>query len=144
MDSSSSQNEGIFPSSKLEQIWEQYNQVMKENESQFLKTPSQEKVLDTSEILEKTLVKIKTSNKTLENKDIEFIPAFPTSELVLRVEKIPPLDIFYSPKHKVIVKRQRKKIKIEHSQAFFLGKTSFEVVWKGSVSTPSEELGRLT
>jgi len=58
---------------------------MKGKESQVLKAPSQE-VLDTSETLEKTLITIKASDKPLETKDIEIIPAFPTSEVALRVE----------------------------------------------------------
>jgi len=39
----------------------------------------------------------------------EIIHVTPTSEIVLRVEEIPPLDVFYSPTHKYLVKRQRRK-----------------------------------
>lgn len=37
--------------------------------------------------------------------DVEIILVTPTSEIVLRVEEIPPLDVFYSPTHKAVVKR---------------------------------------
>ena len=40
---------------------------------------------------------------------MEIIPEHPTKEIVLKVEEIPPLDIFYSPKHRVVVKKQRKR-----------------------------------
>lgn len=43
--------------------------------------------------------------------DVEIIPENPSDEIVLRVEEIPPLDVFYSPKHRVVIKRQRKKEK---------------------------------
>ena len=35
----------------------------------------------------------------------EIIPALPTSEIVLKVTEIPPLDVFYSPLHKDVVRR---------------------------------------
>lgn len=78
---------------------------MKEKESKFLKTPSQEKVPNTSEILKQTLITTKAFDKPLWTEDIEVIPAFPASEVLLIVENIPPLDILYSPEHKAIVKR---------------------------------------
>jgi len=41
---------------------------------------------------------------TVNNQEIEHIPVTPTFEIVLRIEEIPPLDVFYSPQHKAIVK----------------------------------------
>ena len=41
----------------------------------------------------------------LENQDMEVIPEHPTGEIMLKVEEIPPLDIFYSPKHRVVVRK---------------------------------------
>jgi len=35
----------------------------------------------------------------------EIIPALPTLEIILKVTEIPPLDVFYSPLHKAIVRR---------------------------------------
>lgn len=107
--SSSTQIEGQFPCSKLEEIWEQCSQALKGNKPEVSKTPSQEKVLDISEMFEKTLITTRTIDQSLEVEDIEIIPPFPTLEVVLRVEEIPPLDIFYSPQHKAMVKRQRNK-----------------------------------
>jgi len=48
-------------------------------------------------------------------KEIEIIPKYPSSEITLSIEEIPPLDVFYSPKHRVVVKRQRKKRKIDQA-----------------------------
>jgi len=40
-----------------------------------------------------------------DTQNVEIIPVTPTSEIVLRVEEIPPQDVFYSPTYKVVVKR---------------------------------------
>ena len=50
---------------------------------------------------------MKTSQQT------EIIPTLPTSEIVLKVTKILPLDVFYNPLHKAIVRRQRKRKRVE-------------------------------
>lgn len=58
------------------------------------------------------------------------------------------MDIFYSPAHKAVVKRGRKKRKIDDSQALLPQKTSqaspFEVLWKGTSTASADELGKLT
>ena len=41
----------------------------------------------------------------LNNQDIEIIPEHPSEEIVLRVEDIPPLDSFYNPKHRAVVRK---------------------------------------
>lgn len=46
-------------------------------------------------------------------KQIEIIPKYPSSYITLSIEDIPPLDVFYSPNHRVVVKRQRKKRRID-------------------------------
>ena len=43
--------------------------------------------------------------KVLEDQDMEVIPEHPIGEIMLKVEEIPPLDIFYSPKHRVVVRK---------------------------------------
>jgi len=43
--------------------------------------------------------------------NVEIIPENSFDEIVLRVEEIPPLDVFYSPMLKAVIKRQRKKEK---------------------------------
>ena len=53
--------------------------------------------------------------KELQDKDIENIPAFISSKLVLNIEEITPLNIFYSPPHKYIVKRERKRTNFDQS-----------------------------
>ena len=45
----------------------------------------------------------------LKDQDMEIIPEHPSEEIVLKVEEIPPLDIFYSPKHRAVVRKQRKR-----------------------------------
>lgn len=50
------------------------------------------------------------------SKDMEIIATFPTSKIVLNIEEIPPLDVFYSLKHKDVMSRSRKKRKLEQTQ----------------------------
>jgi len=77
------------------------------------------------------------------SEEIKVIPAFPSSEIVLKEEGIPPLDIFYSPKHQAVMKRQRKKIKIDHF-AIFPGNKKMDVVWKDTPIDLSEKLTKLS
>ena len=42
--------------------------------------------------------------------DQEIISAYPTEKIVLQVEEVPSLDVFYSPSHKVVDKRRKRKI----------------------------------
>jgi len=76
-------------------------------------------------------------------KDIEIIPENPTEEIVLQIEEIPPLDVFYSPKHRAVVRRQRKKRKIEHGPILTPQIEIMNVVWRGEVN-PSEDLTKLS
>lgn len=56
--------------------------------------------------------------------EVEIIPANPTSEIFLNIEDISPMHIFYSPMHKAIVKRGRKKRKFDESHALIPRKSS--------------------
>lgn len=47
--------------------------------------------------------------EVINTQEKEHIPVFLSSEIVLKVEEIPPLDVFYSPQHKAVVRRQSKK-----------------------------------
>lgn len=39
------------------------------------------------------------------DKDVEIIPENPTSEIMLKIEEMTPSDIFYSPKHRAVVRK---------------------------------------
>jgi len=47
--------------------------------------------------------------KSCGTQDIELILATPTSKIILRIEETDPIDVFYSPTQKDVIKRQRKK-----------------------------------
>ena len=72
----------------------------------------------------------------------EHIPIAPSSELPLSVEEIPPLDIFYSPQHKAVVRRQRKKRKLENTLSQDAGQ--LDILWKDPASNPTENLTKLS
>ena len=73
--------------------------------------------------------------------DIEIISTYPNSKIVLKIEEIPPLDIFYSWTHKAVIRRQTKKRKIDASTTRNPEKEPMEVVWK---DTPIDQLENLT
>jgi len=47
------------------------------------------------------------------SQNAEIIPTFLTSDIILKVTEIHPLDVFYSPLHKVVVRRQRKRRRVK-------------------------------
>ena len=49
---------------------------------------------------------------------VEIIPKGPSDQITLLVEDIPPLNVFYSPKHRAVVKRSRKRQRLDQSPLF--------------------------
>ena len=74
---------------------------------------------------------------------IEIIPTLPTSEIVLKVTEIPPLDVFYSPLHKAIIRRKRKRKRVDTPE-FPLGYEPMDVAWKDIPFNSAENLTRLS
>ena len=74
--------------------------------------------------------------------ETEHIPIAPSSEILLNVEEIPPLDIFYSPQHKAVIRRQRKKRKLENILS--QDTEHLDVLWKDPVNNPTENLTKLS
>ena len=76
--------------------------------------------------------------------DVEVIPEHPTGHIVLKVEEIPPLDVFYSPKHKAVVRRQRKRRKTEQGIFSTPSEESMNIVYKNNEVNPFEDLTKLS
>ena len=74
--------------------------------------------------------------------EMEHLPIAPSSELLLSVEEIPPLDVFYSPQHRAVVRRQRKKRKLE--DALSQDDEHLDVLWKDPNNNPTENLTKLS
>jgi len=85
-----------------------------------------------------------TPSKDITQKDIEIIPKNPSGEITLNIEEMPPLDVFYSPKHRVVVKRQRKKRKIDQTSSTSPQSEFMNIIWKDSEVNPSEDLTKLS
>ena len=73
---------------------------------------------------------------------MEHIPIAPSSELMLKIEEIPPLDVFYSPQHKAVVRRQRKKRKLDN--VLSQDAEQLDVIWQDPTSNPTENLTKLS
>ena len=64
------------------------------------------------------------------SKDLVVITKDPSDQIVLQVEDIPPLDVFYSPRHKAVVKRSRKRRRLDQPSIFPEHTIIGNVVWK--------------
>jgi len=84
-----------------------------------------------------------TNGPPMTQKDVEMIPDNSSDEIVLHVEEIPPLDVFYSPKHSAVIKRQKKKRKLDQSSLLPAQMEITNVVWREEVN-PSEYLTKLS
>ena len=62
----------------------------------------------------------------------------------MRIEEIPPIDVFYSPQHKAIVKRQWKKRKLDSTVVSTLDNEPMDVLWKDSPIDLFTNLTRLS
>ena len=83
---------------ELDKDWETFNDLIN-IEAQNTQTPVRNV---------QTTINIVTGVTTNVSKK-EHIPITPSSELMLKIEEIPPLDVFYSPQHKAVVRRQEEK-----------------------------------
>ena len=77
------------------------------------------------------------------SKDVEIIPKDPTDQIILQVEDIPPLDVFYSMRHRAVVKRSRKRRRIDQPSIFPEQTIMGNVVWKAKLD-PSNDLTKLS
>ena len=73
---------------------------------------------------------------------MEHIPITPSSEIMLKIEEIPPLDVFYSPQHKAVVRRQSKKIKLENVLSH--DAEQLDVLWQDPTTDPTENITKLS
>ena len=98
--------------------------------------------------MDKTLVASKTKSPINESSsqimDKKVIPVVYTSEIILRVEEIPPLNIFYSLEHCDVMSRQKKKRRMEHSQELIPGSVPLDVVWKDYQANSYDELAKIS
>jgi len=62
----------------------------------------------------------------------------------LRIEEIPPLDVFYIPHHKAVVKKQRMKRKLDSIDVTTPNNEPMDILWKDSPIDPSANLTRLS
>ena len=81
--------------------------------------------------------------QVIKSQQTEIIPTLPTSEIVLKVTEIPPLDVFYGPLHKVVARRERKRRRIETLELPPRNEP-MDIVWKDFPSNPDENLTRLS
>lgn len=74
---------------------------------------------------------------------MEIIPKDTSNQIVLQIEDIPPLDVFYSPKHRTVVKIQRKRRRLDQHSLLPKQSEIANVVWKEEFS-PFDDLMKLS
>ena len=86
--------------------WDEFSEAIKTPKD----NPNVDKVISfqTPEHSQKIVETVNPLQQFPETHDREIIPAYPTKLIVLQIEEIPSLEIFYSPSHKVAVKRNRR------------------------------------
>ena len=130
------QSKQIPVDTELIKEWNQFDSIISGKEtskdSDALRTPD----TTVSPVLEGT-----SGPPTVQN--IEEVTQNPSDLVDLQVEEIPPLDIFYSPKHKAVVRRSRKRRRLDQLSASDEQTVTGNVVWKGELS-PSEDLTKLS
>ena len=78
----------------------------------------------------------------INTQEMEHILVALSAKMVLKIEEITPLNIFYSSQHKAVVRRQRKKRKLDVMLA--LEDEPLDVLWKDLAIDPSENLTKLS
>jgi len=86
---------------RLLQEWQKFESIISNLESS--KDVDTSKATDTQDTTSKKVPSEGTSGLP-PSTDLEIIPKDPSDQIILQVEDIPPLDVFYSPKHRAIVK----------------------------------------
>lgn len=115
----------------LEKEWDNFNELINTKEH------SAKSLTNLREIAIEMIVK-----GAINTQEAEYIHVSPSSEIVLKIEDIPLMDLFYSPQHKFIIRRQRKKRKIDVMLS--LENEPLDVLWKNPSTNPLENLNRLS
>ena len=124
---------------KLLQEWQQFDSIISNLECS--KGTETSKAEDTQETTSKQ-VPSGTSGLP-RTKEVQIIPKDPSDQIILQIEEIPPLDVFYSPRHKAVVKRQRKRKRTDQPSLFPEQTVTGNVVWKEEFD-PSDDLTKLS
>jgi len=132
-------NKGVVTDPELQKEWQHFSTIIGGGkDSQSTDTPKSSSVQDktSSQALSGTSGPPKTT-------DVEIIPKGPSDQVTLQVEDIPPLNVFYSPKHRAVVKRSRKRQRLDQPSIFPEQTVMGNVVWKEKLD-PSDDLTKLS
>lgn len=99
---------------KFLQEWQQFDSIISNLESS--KEANTSKAADIQDV---TSTEVPSGTSSLPpSTGIEIIPKGPSDQIIFQVEDIPPLDVLCSPKHRAVVKRQRKRRRIDQPSPF--------------------------
>ena len=120
--------------------WDEFSEAIKTPKT----NPNADQVTNfqTPEHSQKLVETITPLQQVPETHDREIIPDYPTENIVLQVEEIPSLDIFYSPSHKAVVKRRNMR-RIDETVSD-LRNESVDILWKDPLADPTKNLTKLS
>ena len=130
---------GTITDPELLKEWQQFDTIISGGkDSKSINTPKTSNMQDdtSSQVLSGT-------SGPPKSKDIEIIPKGPSDQIILQVEDIPPLDVFYSPRHRAVVKRSRKRRRLDQPSIFPEQTVTGNVVWNEKLD-PSDDLTKLS
>jgi len=115
----------------LEGEWKNFNKILS-TEEQSTKPSTNPKQTTTEMVIE----------RVVNTQETEHILVASSSKIVLKIEEIPPLNVFYRPQHKAVVRRQRNKRKLD--VVLTPEDEPLDVLWKDPTTNPLENLTRLS
>jgi len=132
-------NKGTDTDPELQKEWQHFSTIIGgTKDSQNTDTPRSSGIQaeGSSQVLSTTTGPPKSMS-------VEIIPKGPSDQITLLVEDIPPLNVFYSPKHRAVVKRSRKRQRLDQSPLFPDQPLTGNVVWREKFD-PSDDLTKLS
>lgn len=116
---------------EMDKEWETLNELINTKE-QNMKTPENTVQTVTDMVIE-----------TVSNApEMEHVPITPSSEIMIKIEEILPLGLFYSPQHKAVVRRQRKKRKL--NSVLSPEAEQLDILWRDPTTDPTKNLTKLS
>ena len=86
----------------MEQQWDEFSKSLK-NRKEIMKAQGNSKFHTPQQTQRRSNLETGDNQET-SSQEVEIIPALLTSEITFKIEKIPPLDVFYSLEHKVVLR----------------------------------------
>ena len=100
---------GLYFPRNMSEVWKELNLKLLQDQGAIV--TDQQHIVHMPQTKSQDSFMAEPFDKLVSTKRVEFISSFHTNEVVLNIDEIPPLEIFYSSKHKVVMSRYKKRMK---------------------------------